>query len=127
MITKATHVSLFVKNQDDAKKFYTEKLGFKVHTDENFSGMRWLTLNAGEQKDFELALMPAETPEEVAIVGKQGAKKPFICFQTNDCNGDYKKLSGLGVKFAEQPTQHPWGLSATFEDLYGNLLYIVQV
>ncbi len=126
MITKATHISLYVKNQDDALKFYTEKLGFKVHTDADWGGMRWLTLCLANQPDFEIALMPTETAEEAALVGKQGAKKPFLCFETNDCKADYAKFKSAGVKFVDEPTQHPWGLSVTLEDLYGNHLYIVQ-
>src|SRR5579862_9253829 len=126
MITKITHLTLFVTSQDDALAFYT-KLGFQVHSDAMFGdNMRWLTLNLPDQADFELALMPAETAEEKALVGKQGAKKPFFCFATTDCKKDYELLKSKGVKFQQEPNEEPWGISAGFEDLYGNALYMCQ-
>ncbi len=126
MFTKVTHMTVIVNNQDDALRFYTEKLGFKVHTDEMFGGMRWLTINLASDKNFELALMLAETPEDKAVVGKQGGSKPFFNLETDDCRKDYEILSKHGVKFLEGPQEHPWGIGASFEDLYGNVIYMCQ-
>lgn len=127
MIANISHLTLFVTNQDEALKFYTEKVGFKVHTDAMFGeNFRWLTLNLPNQNDFELVLMPVETPEEKALVGKQGAKKPFFSLATTDCKADYERLTKLGVKFSQKPTEEPWGISAGFEDLYGNSIYMCQ-
>jgi len=43
MITKVSHVSLFVLDQDKAFDFYVNKLGFKVHTDQTMdNGFRRL-------------------------------------------------------------------------------------
>lgn len=126
MITRITHLSLFVKSQDDALKFYTEKLGFKVHTDAASNGIRWLTLNPASQPDFEIAIMAAENKEEEDLVGKQGAKKPLICVASNDCKKDYEELSKKGVKFLGAPEQQPWGIAVSFEDLYGNIIYMVE-
>lgn len=42
MITKVSHMSLFVLDQDKAYDFYVNKLGFKVHTDQKMdNGFRW--------------------------------------------------------------------------------------
>ncbi len=125
MITKITHITLFVHNQDDALNFY-KKLGFVVHTDSQFGSMRWLTLHAPEQKDMELVLMQAETEAEKELVGKQAAEKPLISFESSDCHKDYQMLKNAGVEFAEEPAQQPWGISVGFNDLYGNALYMCQ-
>jgi predicted enzyme related to lactoylglutathione lyase len=125
MITSISHISLFVLNQDDALNFYN-KLGFKVHTDEMFGEMRWLTLYLPHQKDLELVLMSAQTAEEKALVGKQGASKPFFNLITNDCNADYQALKKLGVAFLGEPEQQPWGWAVALQDLYGNALYLCQ-
>lgn len=125
MITKITHLTLFVSNQDEALKFY-QKLGFNIHTDAMFGPMRWLTLHPAEQPNFELVLMLAEDAEEKALIGKQGAKKPFFCIESNDCHKDYEQLKAAGVEFVEAPTQQDWGISVTLKDLYGNLIYMVQ-
>ncbi|HEY6162010.1 MAG TPA: VOC family protein, partial [Bacteroidia bacterium] len=46
MISKLSHVSIFVLDQDSAKDFYVNKLGFTVRTDAPMGpGMRWLTVS----------------------------------------------------------------------------------
>lgn len=127
MISKITHISLFVTNQDDALHFYTNILGFKLHTDALMeNGFRWLTLCLKNQPDVELALMPASTLEEKDLVGKQAANHPLLCLQTDDCKKDYDLLKANGVVFIDEPKVEPWGISVSCKDLYGNILYINQ-
>ena len=58
MIRKMSHATIFVNNQEEALKFYRDKLGFEVHTDamvgEDF---RFLTLNVKGEPGFEIILM----------------------------------------------------------------------
>lgn len=127
MITKITNITLFVNNQDDALNFYSNILGFKIHTDAIMGkGFRWLTICLKNQPDVEIALMPASTPEEKALVGKQAASIPLLCLQTDDCKKDYDLLKAKGVVFIDEPKEESWGISATCKDLYGNLLFINQ-
>src|SRR6186713_951926 len=59
MVTKFSHTTLFVLDQDKAYNFYVNILGFKVNTDATMeSGYRWLTLNPPQQPDLEVVLMP---------------------------------------------------------------------
>lgn len=126
MFTGITHLTLLVLNQDEALAFYTQKLGFKVHTDEPFgNNSRWLTLQIPGQ-EIELALMPAENAQDKALVGKQGGQYPFFCVATKDCKTDYEALSKRGVAFTSAPKEEPWGVSASFKDLYGNVIYMSQ-
>ena len=49
MIEAMSHVGVWVHDQDEAKAFYTEKLGFEVREDatlEDFGGYRWLTVSS---------------------------------------------------------------------------------
>ena len=65
MITRLSHVNVCVLDQDRAKEFYTEKLGFEVRTDMRIGGdggMRWLTVGAKDQPDVQLTLMVPGTP-----------------------------------------------------------------
>src|SRR5690625_2090706 len=58
MITKMSHVSLYVLDQQRAYEVYVNKLGFNVHTDTSMGeNMRWLTVTPPEQPDFEITLM----------------------------------------------------------------------
>lgn len=125
MFTKITHISIFVLDQDKALVFY-QKLGFLVHTDEYFGTLRWLTLCLPGQKDVEIALLEAQTDAEKALVGKQADQKPLFSLETDNCQQDYERLSKDGVIFAEKPMEQPWGVSAGFQDLYGNKLYMCQ-
>ena len=59
MITKFSHTTLYVLDQDKAYDFYVNTLGFKVNTDATMeNGYRWLTVNPPDQPDLEVVLMP---------------------------------------------------------------------
>ena len=54
MITKVTHATIWVKDQDEALKFYRDTLGFKVTADNtSMPGYRWLTVAPSQQDGFE--------------------------------------------------------------------------
>lgn len=126
MINAITHVSIFVENQDEALKFYTEKLGFVVHRDTTFGGMRWLTLNATGQDNFCLVLSLPTNQEDKALIGKQAGSSPLLCLETNDIEKDAREMKEKGVQFVDTLEEHSWGKSITLKDLYGNQLYLVQ-
>jgi len=56
-----SHATIFVLDQDRAKKFYVEKLGFECKNDvtmDEMGGFRWLTVSPPNQSDLEIVLMP---------------------------------------------------------------------
>jgi catechol 2,3-dioxygenase-like lactoylglutathione lyase family enzyme len=118
MITTVTHASIWVKDQDEALKFYRDKLGFKVVSDNATSmpGYRWLTMAPAQQEGFELVLNLATTPEQMAGVGRQG----IFILNSNDIHADYAALKAKGVKIQSDVNVNPWGSDFVFEDLYGN-------
>jgi predicted enzyme related to lactoylglutathione lyase len=126
MLTRLTHITLFVKDQQEALDFYINKLGFKLHTDAPFGDMRWVTICPSQQPEMEIALMQAVTPEQEALVGKQGGGVPLFSFATNDCRATYQELKDRGVECIQAPEEQPWGVSAACVDLYGNTLYLCQ-
>jgi catechol 2,3-dioxygenase-like lactoylglutathione lyase family enzyme len=117
MISKMSHVSIFVPDQEAALLFYTNILGFKLHTDAAFGDTRWLTLYAPDAPDFELCLMQGNPPQTAAPVG---------AFITNDCRGTYQELSAKGVNFFGEPKEEDWGIGVAFADLAGNIFYLNQ-
>jgi predicted enzyme related to lactoylglutathione lyase len=124
MITKLSHVTIWVKNQDEAKKFYVETLGFKVGTDDSTTmpGYRWLTVKAPQQSDVEIVLGPAAEPQQVAQIGKQGT----WVLASDNIQEDYRRLKARGVKIHYEPRENPYGTDFVFEDLYGNTFDLVQ-
>jgi catechol 2,3-dioxygenase-like lactoylglutathione lyase family enzyme len=123
MITKVTHISLLVRDQEEALKWYTEKLGFEKRADDPFpeGEGRWLTISPKGQPDLEIVLQPpawglGDAEARIQMIGKQ----PGWVVHTDDCQGDYETFESRGVKFVSPPEELPWGISAVFEDLYGN-------
>src|ERR1700729_812754 len=104
MITKMTHVSFFVSDQNKAYDFYVNKLGFKVHTDVSMdNGMRWLTLNPPDQPDLEIVIMDARSPiyrKEVSkalnLLLEKGVMGAGVMY-TPDCRATYEELKSKGV------------------------------
>lgn len=117
MISKLSHVSIFVPDQEAALDFYTNRLGFKIHTDATFGDSRWLTLYAPDAPDFELCLMKGNPTQTSAPVG---------AFITNDCKATYKELSEKGVHFFGEPKEESWGIGVAFADCAGNIFYLNQ-
>jgi predicted enzyme related to lactoylglutathione lyase len=118
---KLSHVTVLVKDQDEALRWYTEKLGFTKKQDEAFGpGMRWLTI-AVPGDELEVVLQkPSE--ERMAEVGNG---TPWV-LETDDCREDFERLKANGVEFRNPPSEMPWGTSAVFHDLYGNAFNLVQ-
>ena len=124
---KIGHVTILVKDFDEAIKFYVEKLGFQKRQDTVFwENMRWVTVSPKDQTDFELTFVLADTEEKLKALGKQAGDHVFMTLQTNDCKWDYEAMKAKGVKFHGEPTEQAWGIEVVFEDLYGNLFDLVQ-
>lgn len=114
MIRGISLVSIPVRNQDVALKFYTEKLGFKVLTDQPFNGkQRWIELLI-PGAESKLALFTPEGHEN-----RIGGFQPMT-FWCDDVFATAKILKAKGVKFAVEPKTEPWGTMAIFKDVDGN-------
>jgi len=127
MIKKVGHITILVKDQDEAAKFYTEKLGFVKREDTLFGeGMRWVTVSPKGQRSLELTLVNADSKEKLCALGKQAGDHVFLTIETDDCLKDYKEMKERGVKFYGKPEVQPYGTEVVFEDLYGNLFDLIQ-
>jgi predicted enzyme related to lactoylglutathione lyase len=123
-IKSISHFSVFVEDQDEALQWYTEKLGFVVRVDESnmIPGYRWLTISPADSETPELVLSPCQNEADKQKVGKN----PYCVLLSDDCRGDCQKLEAAGVKIVSPPEDVPWGVSANFVDLYGNVYNLVQ-
>lgn len=134
MVTRMSHVSLFVNDQNKAYDFYVNKLGFKVNTDVTMdNGMRWLTLNPPEQPDLEVVLMDANSPmyndEEVSKALKLLLEKGVMgagVMYTPDCRATYEELKSKGVVFKNEPKEQFYGIEAIITDGVGNWFSMTQ-
>src|SRR5688572_15331161 len=111
-IDRVAKVSLLVKDQDAALRWYTEVLGFEKRADDRSRpGFRWLTVAPRTQPEFEVVLLQADAAR-MGDVGRQ----PTAVLLTSDCRGVYDRLKARGVEFPSPPADTGWGVSAVFVD-----------
>lgn len=126
MIEKVGTVSVFVSDQQRAKAFYIEKLGFELRTDAELypgSEARWIAVApAGAQTEVVLYLPDENWAHYAGTVGKSQA----ITLQVPDMDAAYKRLKENGVHFSSEPDRQPWGTFAMLEDSEGNQLLLVE-
>ena len=114
MITHVKFVSIPTRNQDDALLFYTEKLGFRLVTDQPFDDQqRWIEMRIGAS-DTRFVLFTPPGQEDRIGGFFAGA---LAC---DDVAATYRQLTARGVDFVSAPQRQPWGEFAILKDLDGN-------
>jgi predicted enzyme related to lactoylglutathione lyase len=114
MIKKLKFVSIPTRDQERALAFWTEKIGFRVTTDQPMGpDKRWI----------ELAIPGAETG--VVLFTPEGQEDRIGTFfngsfACDDIEYSYRQLTDRGVEFEEEPQKQPWGTYAIFKDPDGN-------
>jgi predicted enzyme related to lactoylglutathione lyase len=134
---KISTAQLWVHDQDEALKFYTEKLGWEVRSDVTVPEMgnfRWLTVGPAGQPDIAVVLMA--TPGQPVMDGETAGQvrelmaKGFagtIFLTTDDVHASFRELKGRGVEFVDEPFEQPYGIDSSFRDPSGNNLRLTQV
>lgn len=120
--------SVFVSDQDQALRFYTEKLGFVKKRDIPMGhGARYLTVVSPDEPDAtELMLEPngehAATKTFKQALYSEGI--PLTAFQVDDCREEHQRLVDLGVEFKSGPMDAGEAVVAILDDTCGNLIMI---
>jgi catechol 2,3-dioxygenase-like lactoylglutathione lyase family enzyme len=135
VIDMISHVNVWVDDQDEAKAFYTEKLGFEVREDatlDEFDGYRWLTVGPPGQPDVNIMLSLPEPPPidpesgaQIKALVAKGAMGPGI-LRTDDCRKTIKELEQRGVEVIQQPDERFYGIDAAIRDPAGNEWRVTQ-
>jgi len=126
MINRVGTVSLFVADQERAKIFYTEVLGFELRADAPLypgAAARWVAV-APEGAQTEIILyLPDENWEHYkGVVGKSQA----LTLDVSDMANLHDSLKAKGVTFIQEPDVQPWGTFAIIQDSEGNHLILVE-
>ncbi len=125
-------VGLYVRDQDEALAFYTEKLGFRVHTDVRNGNYRWLTVQHPEQPSFQLGLFtpgPPTVDEATAQALREAVAKgamPPLVLVTGDVRATAEQLKARGVELTQEPVERFGSVDASFRDPSGNGWKLVQ-
>ena len=118
MIKRIKFLGIPVRDQDRALTFYTEKLGFRIFTDQQFSEtQRWI----------ELSIPGAETG--VVLFTPEGHEDRIGTFvntswEVDDIEKTYAELQSKGVEFSGPPQKQPWGTFVIMKDSEGNQIVL---
>lgn len=117
MINKIGKITLYVQDQEQAKDFWINKVGFVLKFEQPMGpNMFWIEVGPSEDEFTTLVLyskaaMEQHKPSKVA--------HPSILFSTTDIESAYEKMKGNGVK-VEEMQRMPFGTMFTFYDQDGN-------
>src|SRR5213595_1887631 len=114
MISHVKFVTIPTLDQDRALSFWTERVGFRVLTDQPFNDkQRWIELRVGT----------SETRVVLFVFDEQGLQPgaPFNgALACDNVERTYEEMLARGVEFTAKPTKQPWGTFAMFKDPDGN-------
>jgi catechol 2,3-dioxygenase-like lactoylglutathione lyase family enzyme len=121
-------VTLVVDDYDEAIRFYTEALGFRLAEDApRPDGSRWVVVESGGPGTGSgLLLARAKGEAQAARVGDQTGGRVGFFLHTDDFARDHARMTAAGVIFLEEPRHEPYGTVAVFQDLYGNRWDLLQ-
>lgn len=121
------HISLVVNDYDEAIRFYTEKLLFRLVEDTRLDeDKRWVLVAPPGARECCLLLAKAADTAQLASVGNQTGGRVFLFLYTDDFRRDYDRMTAAGVRFIGLPREEAYGTVAVFEDLYGNRWDLLQ-
>lgn len=118
MIKRIKFIGIPVGDQDRALGFYTQKLGFRILTDQQFTpAQRWI----------ELLIPGAETG--IALFTPEGQEDRIGTFvntswEVDNVEKTYEELLAKGVEFTAPPVKQPWGTSVIMKDSEGNKIVL---
>jgi len=133
MIQKLSHTTIYVLDQDAARDFYVNKLGFEVRMDATMdNGYRWLTVGPKTQPDLQIILQKVDNPmmkPDVAVrlrkLLEEGSMNGGV-LMSEDCRRTYEELKAKGVEFLQPPIERFYGVEALMKDNSGNWFSLTE-
>lgn len=126
MINHVGTVSIYVSDQERAKKFYTDVLGFELNVDQPLypgASNRWIAVVPKGATTEVILYLPDQNWEHYKQVVGQSQN---ITLDVSDMDATCKDLKAKGVVFTSEPDKQPWGTFATIQDSEGNRLLLVE-
>jgi len=121
------HVTLLVKEYEEAIRFYTEKLNFTLIENTILSeNKRWVLVAPPGSDGCFLLLAKAATKEQQECIGNQTGGRVFLFLYTDNFKRDYQNLIDQKIEIVREPTTEIYGRVAVFKDLYGNLWDLIE-
>ena len=123
MIDAVATICIFVNDQDKAKAFYTDVLGFELRQDSPMGESRWLAVAPkGARTEIILYKMDSNWEHYRQVMGKSQA----ITFNVTDIKGLRADFKEKGVRITQEPDPQPWGTYMMILDQDDNALLMVE-
>jgi predicted enzyme related to lactoylglutathione lyase len=120
MIKQISTVAVYVDDQQKAKTFWSEKVGFEVVANHPMGpNSFWLEV-APKGADSHLVIYP-----KAMMKGSENMKASIV-FQCDDITSTYEKLKANGVELLGEPQEMQWGTFVQFKDEEGNEFLLKQ-
>ena len=135
------HLTLVVRDYDEALAYYIGKLGFTLVEDApqpeqdkrpgdpgGIASKRWVTIRPPDAPPHAatILLARATTPEQAARIGDQTGGRVAFFLYTDDFARDYARFTAAGVEWLRPPADQSYGRVAVFADLYGNRWDVIE-
>ncbi|WP_064090930.1 VOC family protein [Rossellomorea aquimaris] len=124
MINKLGQIMVYVNNQDEAVKFWTEIVGFKVISEEeNGHGMRWIEIAPSQDVETSIILHNKELIAKMQPELNLGT--PSLMFFSENLDQLYKHLLDKNVTVGEIVNM-PSGRVFNFADREENYFAVME-
>ncbi|GCC52908.1 hypothetical protein SanaruYs_31480 [Chryseotalea sanaruensis] len=121
------YITLVVRDYDEAIDFYTRVLGFSLVENKIMSSTkRWVVVLPSGNTGCGLLLAKAANEEQSSRIGNQTGGRVFLFLHTQNFQFDLENLQRHNVKIVRGPVDEPYGKVLVFEDLYGNLIDLIE-
>lgn len=124
MINKIGQIMLYVNNQDEALKFWIEKAGFSLVSDQdNGQGFRWIEITPTEGSETSIVL---HNKELIAKMQPElNLNTPSLIFYSENLDNLYKDFLDKAITVGEIVTM-PGGRVFNFADHESNYFAVME-
>jgi predicted enzyme related to lactoylglutathione lyase len=123
MISGLAKVVVDVVDQDRAKRFWTEQVGFDVVQDTEAGNERWLEVRSPDGTILVLGRTAAGPGDRAGV--RPELPTSNVLFECDDLGQTFAELSGRGVEFSQPPIELGFGWWSLFDDTEGNRFALV--
>jgi predicted enzyme related to lactoylglutathione lyase len=125
VISGVGKVVIDVADQERAKVFWTETMGFELLQDAPYGNERWLEVRTPDKVTSLVLTLAAEGAGERPAV-PEGLPTSNVMFRCDDLQATYQELTARGVAFPQPPVRMPFGWWSMFSDAEGNRFALDQ-
>lgn len=123
MISKIGQVMVYVRDQDAAVTFWTEKMGFTVMHDKENDGMRWIEIVPREDAETSIVLHDKNLLEQMDT--GLSLETPSLLFYASNFEQFRNELAGKGVTVGDIVAM-PTGRTFNFVDSEDNYFAVLE-